>query len=249
MYPVLFRIGSLEITSFGVMAALGASVGLWIFRRELAFSRLPQGALDGAVAGVLGGLAGAKLLWTLEHLGEGPVGRLLTSRTGLSWFGGLAGGVAAGLVFFVVRGYPLIPVLAASTPALAAGHAIGRIGCFLVGDDYGRPTRLPWGVAFPAGFPPTTARVHPTQIYEALVLAALALVLVRWRRQGLDSPVVLARYLMLAGATRFAIEFIRVNERVLVGLTVAQFGSLAMVGAGLLVLRTKARRREGLRDS
>ena len=70
MYPVLFRIGEFEVTSFGVLVAIGALVGLWILNRELARSGLPSDALDAAIAGVVGGLAGAKLLWVAEHFGE-----------------------------------------------------------------------------------------------------------------------------------------------------------------------------------
>lgn len=243
MYPVLLRFGSFEVTSFGVMVGLGALVGLWIFGRELAISRLPEGAQNGAVLGVLGGLAGAKLLWTIEHLGEASALDLLLSRGGLSWFGGFAGGVTTALVYFAARGYPILSIVAASTPALAVGHAIGRIGCFLVGDDYGRQTNLPWGVAFPQGLPPTTARVHPTQIYEALALSVLAVLLLRWRRTGVDDGVVLGRYLVIGGAIRFAIEFIRVNERVLFGLTVAHLAALVMMAAGLVLLIYTARSR------
>jgi phosphatidylglycerol:prolipoprotein diacylglycerol transferase len=94
MYPVLFRLGSFEVTSFGVMVAIGALVGLWIFRRELERSGLPESATDAAVAGVLGGLVGAKLLWTIEHASEAPLMGLLLSRGGMSWFGGLAGALA-----------------------------------------------------------------------------------------------------------------------------------------------------------
>jgi phosphatidylglycerol:prolipoprotein diacylglycerol transferase len=236
MYPVLLRFGSFEVTSFGVMVGLGALIGLWIFGRELAASHLPDDAQNGAALGVVGGLVGAKLLWTIEHAGEGPVLDLLLSRGGLSWFGGFAGGVATALIYFAARGYPIVPIVAASTPALAIGHAIGRIGCFLVGDDYGRPTDLPWGVAFPQGLPPTTARVHPTQIYEALALSLLAVLLVRWRRADVDSAQVLGRYLLLGGAIRFAIEFVRINERVLFGLTVAHLGALLMMLLGIILL-------------
>jgi phosphatidylglycerol---prolipoprotein diacylglyceryl transferase len=236
MYPVLFKLGSFEITSFGVMVGLGALVGLWLLRRELVVSHLPEGAVDGAVAGVVAGLVGAKLLWTFEHLGEAPVTELLLSRGGLSWFGGLAGGVGTALAIFKIRRYAVVPILAASAPALALGHAIGRVGCFLVGDDYGRPTDLPWGVAFPQGLPPTTARVHPTQIYEALALLVLAALLIRWRRRGMANTTVLGRYLVFAGVVRFAIEFIRINERVVLGLTVAHLASLGMIAVGLVLL-------------
>jgi phosphatidylglycerol---prolipoprotein diacylglyceryl transferase len=183
MYPVLFRIGDFEITSFGVLVAVGALVGIWIFRRELKRNGLPDDGVDAAFVGVLGGLIGAKLLWTLEFSREASVTDLLFSRGGLSWFGGLTGGVGAGLWMVRRRRVPVVPALAAATPALAVGHAIGRIGCFMVGDDYGSPSNLPWAVAFPEGLPPTSVRVHPTQLYEAIALAGVAWALIR-RRAG-----------------------------------------------------------------
>lgn len=237
MYPVLFRIGTFEVTSFGAMVAVAALVGLWLFRRELHRSGLPSDASDAGLVGVVGGLVGAKLLWTIEHAGDAPVTELLFARGGLSWYGGLIGGVGAGLAYITIRRWPVVPTLAAATPALAFGHLIGRIGCFLVGDDYGRPTNLPWGVAFPEGLPPTTVRVHPTQLYEAIGLGVLGWLLMRWRRDGVPDAIVLGRYLIGAGTLRFAIEFIRVNERVAFGLSVAHFVSLAAsaVGIGLVL--------------
>jgi len=241
MYPVLFRVGSFEVTSFGVMVAVGAITGLWLFRRELRRRGLPEAAADAAIAGLFGGMIGAKLLYVFEHLGEEPFASLLFARGGLSWYGGLLGGVGSGLVAIVRARWPLVPVLAAATPALAVGHLLGRIGCFLVGDDYGRPTNLPWGVAFPDGLPPTSAPVHPTQLYEAAFLGVLTWLLLRWRRQGVSDAVVLGRYLVLAGAARFVIEFVRVNTRVLGGLTVAHLVSVALVAAGLVLLWFAAR--------
>lgn len=236
IYPVIFRIGEFEVTSFGLLVAIGALVGLWIFRRELQRSNLPEDAIDCAIAGVIGGMVGAKLLWVVEHLGEEPALDLLLSRGGMSWFGGFAGGVLAGLWVMQRKRLPKLQVLAAATPALAVGHAIGRIGCFLVGDDYGRPTTLPWGVAFPQGLPPTMIPVHPTQLYEAAALIPLAWILLRWRRAGRPDTDVLGGYLVAAGAIRFAIEFLRINERVLDGLSVAHLASLAAVAIGLLLL-------------
>lgn len=236
MYPILFRLGALEITSFGAMVALGALAGLWLFRRELRFSRLPDASADAAVVGLLCGFAGAKILHALLHLGEEPVVALLLSRSGFAWFGGLLGGVGGALVVIVTRGWPIVPILSAATPALALGHAIGRIGCFLVGDDYGRPTNLPWGVAFPEGLPPTIERVHPTQIYEMIPLVVLAALLVRWRRRGVADRAVLGRYLLIAGVVRFLIEFVRINDALALGLTAAQWiaGALVAVGIGLV---------------
>ena len=244
MYPTLFRIGSFEITSFGAMMALAALVGLWLFRRELEASGLPANASDAGLVGVFGGLVGAKLLWTFEHAGEAPFTDLLFARGGLSWYGGFVGGVGAGLAYIVIRGWPIVPTLSASTPALAFGHLIGRIGCFLVGDDYGRPTNLPWGVAFPEGLPPTTVPVHPTQLYEGIGLAVLGWLLIRWRRAGVPDGVVLARYLVGAGLLRFAVEWLRVDVRVAFGLSVAHIASLVVivVGVAALLLQRMPRR-------
>src|SRR5688500_8618376 len=241
MYPTLFRIGDFEVTSFGVMVAIAALVGIWLFQRELARRGLPENGVDAAIAGVLGGLAGAKLLWTLEHAGRGePIADLLFSRGGLRWFGGLIGGVTVGTWMLRRRRIPCLAGLAAASPALAIGHAIGRIGCFLVGDDYGRPTDLPWGVAFPEGLPPTEVPVHPTQLYEASLLVPIAWALIRWRRNGVADRVVLGRYFVLAGALRFAIEFVRINERILGPLTLAHLISASVVLAGVALLMTHA---------
>lgn len=237
MLPVLFRIGPLDITSFGVMVAIGALAGLWVFRRELARAHLPDAALDAAVYGLVGGLLGAKLLYVFEHLGESTFFALLLDRGGMSWFGGFVGGLTAGYLTIRAKRWPMIPVLSAATPALAVGQMLGRVGCFLVGDDYGRPTSLPWGVAFPKGLPPTFERVHPTQIYESIFLGFLAWLLIRWRRAGVSDRVVLGRYFVLAAGFRFLLEFVRVNVRVLGPFTVAQLFSLAVVVLGVVVLR------------
>jgi len=236
LYPVLFKIGALEITSFGVLMAVAMLMGIWVFHRELAQSRLPEDAINAAFAGVFGGLAGAKVIWTLEFMGEAPIGSLLFSRGGFSWYGGAIGGIGTGL--WMLRRYriPLLRGLAAATPALAIGHAIGRIGCFLVGDDYGRPTDLPWGVAFPLGLPPVTVPVHPTQLYEAVLLVPLTFFLIRWRRAGVGDAVVLGRYLVLAGLFRFTIEFVRVNRQILGPFTLAHVIALGLVAAGAVML-------------
>ena len=210
MYPVLFRVGEFEITSFGVVVAVAAIVGLWLFERERRRSGLPDHTMDAGMAGVFGGLAGAKVVWAIEHMGrESPFLDLLLSRGGLSWFGGFAGGLLAGLLVMRHHRLPILRVLAAATPALAIAHAIGRVGCFLVGDDYGVPSDLPWAVAFPEGLPPTTIPVHPTQLYEMLALLPLAWMLLRWRRQRQPDRFVLGSYLIAAGAVRFLIEFLR----------------------------------------
>ena len=243
MYPTLVRIGDFEITTFGALVALGALIGLWVFARELERSRLPSSGVDAALAGVVGGLIGAKLVWAIEFRNDAPFFSLLFSRGGLSWFGGFLGGVGTGVWMLRRQRIPLMPALSAASPALALGHAIGRIGCFLVGDDYGRPTDLPWGVAFPRGLPPTNVPVHPTQLYEAAGLAVLAWALMRWRGRKTPDIVVFGRYLMLAGALRFSIEFVRINRRIAGPFTLAQLIALAVTGIGVAMIWKASRRK------
>jgi phosphatidylglycerol:prolipoprotein diacylglycerol transferase len=241
MLPVLFRVGSFEITSFGVMVALGAALGVLLLRHELARRGLDVAAgTDAALVGVLAGLVGAKLLFVVEHLDEGVAVTLL-SRGGMSWFGGLIGGVAGGIFVVARRRLPVLAALSAAAPALTLGHAIGRLGCLLVGDDYGRPTMLPWGIAFPEGYPPTAVPVHPTQLYEAIPLFVFTWLLVRWRRRGVPDALVFGRYLVLVGATRFLVEIVRVNVRVAFGLSAAQYFALGAIAGGI-VLHVAARR-------
>lgn len=222
--------------------AVAALVGLWLFRRELNRAGLPPNASDAGFAGIFGGLLGAKLWWTVEFLDSAPYFSLLLSRGGLSWFGGFTFGVAAGLLVIRIKRLPLLAILSAAAPALAIGHAIGRIGCFLVGDDYGKVSDLPWAFAFPEGLPPTFDPVHPTQLYEALPLFLIGAVLMRLRKARRHDRLVFGTYLVLAGTTRFLIEFVRVNDHVIGPLTVAHLASMLVVASGIVLLSLPVRR-------
>jgi phosphatidylglycerol:prolipoprotein diacylglycerol transferase len=136
----------------------------------------------------------------------------------------------------------------ASVP-LAAGYAIGRIGCQLAGDgDYGKDWDGPWAMAYPHGTVPTTTPVHPTPVYETLAMGLVALVL--WRLRHRWRPGTLfGLYLILAGAERFLVEFLRRNPDELLGLTQPQLLSVVMMagGAAFLGLRGIMARRYGAR--
>jgi phosphatidylglycerol---prolipoprotein diacylglyceryl transferase len=115
------------------------------------------------------------------------------------------------------------------------GYAVGRIGCFLRGDDYGIPTDLPWGLSFPKGLPPTTVKVHPTQIYETLAsLVIFAIILwvmsPRFKREG---PLIFV-YAVFAGIERFLVEFIRTNDSFAWGLTQQQWIAIGMMVVGIV---------------
>ncbi len=129
-----------------------------------------------------------------------------------------------------IRGISVKSVMDAVAVAGALGQAIGRVGCFLVGDDYGRVTDVPWAVSFPNGAPPTLDRVHPTQIYEILWLLPVAALL--WRRRE-RSPFLFGEYIALNGFGRIFIEMLRVNPKVAFGLTEPQIVGLALIVVGV----------------
>ena len=234
MYPVLFHIGWFTMNSFGLMMALAfiaaGFIAHWQFKKRGIRPDFVYGLL---IAAVVGGLLGAKIYYLILHPSEWP-GNLL-SGGGLVWFGGLFGAIIAVVIVTLVSKQRLAVVMDAGALAVSVGYAVGRIGCFLNGDDYGLPTKLPWGMSFPNGTPPTTVRVHPTQLYESaasLVIFAILLWVIapRFKREG---PLIFA-YAILAGIERFLVEFIRTNKPVLLGLTQQQWIAIAMIIVGIV---------------
>jgi phosphatidylglycerol:prolipoprotein diacylglycerol transferase len=241
MRPVLFYLGAVPVSSFWVMAFAGFFAAFLVVRSDV----LRRGfgidlAYDMTLYVYIGGWVGARLFliptaWDL-FTGD-PIGFLLTS-SGWVWYGGLIGGIVALWILTRRRGLQFLLLADVIAPALALGQGIGRIGCQLSGDgDYGTPTTLPWGMSYPHGVVPTTDYVHPTPIYETL--ACFAIFVYLWRRQRQHPPVgdSTARYFILAAVLRFLVEFVRRNPAWLAGLTTAQWFSVAMAVAGVLLMR------------
>jgi phosphatidylglycerol:prolipoprotein diacylglycerol transferase len=252
-----------NITGYGIMLMVGFLIGGWLIDRDLrSRGYAPDYAADITVAAVIGGVLGAKL-WYVAATGD--PGALLT-RGGLVWYGGFIGVALAVLANGWRLGVPLRWTCELTAPALPAAYALGRIGCFLVGDDYGRPTSLPWAVAFPQGIPPTTAGslardygiampegvtpdtlvgVHPTQLYEAVVMIAVFMLLWQLRTRPRPAGRLFGLYLMLAGAERFLVEFVRAKaDRLTLGLTLAQFTALALIVTGGVLWTVWSKREE-----
>jgi phosphatidylglycerol:prolipoprotein diacylglycerol transferase len=246
MYPELFRIGDFVISTFGVMMAIAFLTGSWITARRMQEEGLdPDLAWSLLVWVMLGGIAGSKLYFAVDvHLRTGaPFGDLLFSRDGITWYGGLVMATLVGAIGCRVHGVSVKKVMDCTAVAGAVGQSLGRVGCFLVGDDYGMPTDLPWGLAFPEGAPPTLQTVHPTQIYEILWLLPVAAVL--WRRRH-RSPFLFGEYIAANGFGRIFIETLRVNPKVAFGLTEPQIvGAMLIVGGVASWLYFRGRESQG----
>ncbi len=233
----------------------------YVMRAELGrMGHNPEKAWDFVFMAVIGGILGAKgyyVLLNYERLLTDPM-PLLLARGGLVWYGGFA--LAAALVIWEIKrsGIPLREGLDASAPALALAYAVGRMGCFLVGDDWGRPTDSWVGIAFPRGMPPSTVDVierdfgiavdpglveefgqvvpvHPTQLYEVGMSTLIFFLLWRLRGGGRPAGWIFMLWLTLAGVERFLVEFLRAKDDRFIGfLTLAQMISLGIVVVGLL---------------
>jgi phosphatidylglycerol:prolipoprotein diacylglycerol transferase len=241
MRPVLFEVGPFEVHSWGVMVALALVLAGAILRREL--DRLVgrgDVATSLVIAAGVGGIVGARLYWPAEHAGEASVVDSL-SGAGFTWYGGVLGGAAAVLLIACRRGVPFDALLGAAAPALALGYGVGRIACQLAGDGtYGIASDLPWAMSYPHGEVPTTERVHPTPVYETFV--SLLIFWLLWRSRRHWPPLRLfGTYLLLAGAERLLVEFLRRNDEVIAGLTQPQLFSLAMIASGALLLAVAPR--------
>jgi phosphatidylglycerol---prolipoprotein diacylglyceryl transferase len=245
--PILFELGPVEVHSWGVMAAVAFAAAWFILRRELdRLSGRGEVAFPLVFAAAIGGIVGSRVYWLFEHLGDTSLTDSF-SGAGFTWYGGLLGGAFAVVLVARRRGLPLDVLLGAAAPALALGYALGRVACQLAGDGtYGVASDLPWATSYPHGEVPTTERVHPTPVYETLV--GLVIFAVLWRLRERVAPLRLfALYLVLAGAERLLVEFIRRNDEVLLGLTQPQLFAVAMlaVGAGALTLPARVTGRLG----
>ncbi len=262
LYPLVFNIGPLAVTGYGIMMMIGFLVGGWAIQRDLHRRKLNEDyAADIVVAAVIGGVIGAKLWYVVltQDLGA------MLSRGGLVWYGGFIGGTVAVILNSWMKKVPIRLTAELVAPALAVGYALGRVGCFLVQDDYGVPTALPWGFRFPQGQPPTTAQnlmdfgvsvpqgvspveilaVHPTQLYEAAAMLLVFWFLWRLRRHSHGMGWLMGLYVALAGVERFLIEFLRAKDDRFVGtFTVAQLTSLILIVVGAIAMARFDRRRE-----
>jgi phosphatidylglycerol:prolipoprotein diacylglycerol transferase len=234
------------VKTFGVMFALAfLAVGAMMWRRLQEIDKPTDWAYESVFSALIGGLVGAKLYYVIEHPGEFSLSGLF-SGSGLVFYGGAIGGIVGVLLWAWYRGMLNGYLYDMGGIGLAIGYSIGRIGCQLSGDgDYGTASSLPWAMAYPDGEVPTTQEVHPTPVYETLAMGLVAWLLWRWRDR-FQPGTLMGFYLIFAGIERFLVEFIRRNSDAALGLTAAQFESVAFFIIGGIVLAVIGRRHGGL---
>ena len=251
-HPFAYSLGPLQITGFGLAVLLGFVIAQYVTQAELARrGHDPSPIPDLVFAAVLGTLIGAKLYYVAVITHDW---RDIFSRAGFVFWGGFMGSVALCALVIWKKKLRFTRISDVAGIAIAAGYSVGRTGCWAVGDDYGRPWASRFAVAFPEGAPPSTAgnmaqlfgmnspagtspytvlSVYPTQLYETVLGFVMFTILWRYRDHKHAEGWLFGFYLVLAGAERFAIEFLRAkDDREFGPLTVAQVIALTAIAIG-----------------
>jgi phosphatidylglycerol:prolipoprotein diacylglycerol transferase len=249
-HPFAYGFGPIQFTGFGIAILMCFVVAQVAAQQELVRrGHSPEPIGDMIFAALIGGLLGAKLYYVVV-LGHWDS---IFDRGGFVYWGGFIGGALAVIGVVLGKRAGLAKMSDVSAPALAAAYAVGRTGCWAVGDDYGRPWRGFLAVAFPDGAPPSTAgimardfgvpmaagvspttvlSVYPTQLYEVAMGLVMFGILWRLRDHKHAEGWLFGLYCVLSGLERFVIEFYRAkDDRFVAGLTYAQ-----MIAVGFIVL-------------
>lgn len=257
MHPRLLTTDYFVLHTFGVLMLTAFLAAFWWVRRSARRRGLNTNWVVSLSLWLIGGgLVGAKLLMIgRKLLGQSPHPGQLFSLSLLEgvgdFYGGFLGALAAAMIYF--RLHPLLPAWRIADqfgPASALGQAIGRLGCLMAGDDYGRPASLPWAITFTnpeasrLGGVPLGVALHPVQLYESLACLGLFFFLTRLtRRQKFDGEIILT-YVLGYAVLRFVIEYFRGDPDrgfVFGGLfSTSQFIALLVGAASLFLLVRRA---------
>jgi phosphatidylglycerol:prolipoprotein diacylglycerol transferase len=246
MHPYLFTIGRFRLATYGVLVALGYLAALFYARtnaRRIAFDE--EQFWDMFAALIIGAVMGGKILYAVlfwHGFGDSFFGRLWgvlrDFRSGFVYLGGLAGAISVGYWYLRKNAIEFFSTADMLAPAIALGHAIGRIGCFMAGCCYGLPTSGRFGVVFndPDCLVPSYylgVPLHPVQLYESVCNLLLFLALHRMflAREKFRKGAVFMAYACGYALVRFSLEFLRGDERggFFLWLSPSQWGAVAML--------------------
>lgn len=256
MHPRLLTTRFFTVHTFGVLLAAAYLAALWWLVRGARRSKVdPETVMSLGTWAIVGAILGAKALLFVRSVSDysGGVADLWSIVTSAGdFYGGFIGGLIASTLFFWWHpGSRFWKIADLCAPAIALGQAIGRIGCLMAGDDYGRPASIPWAVTFTdpeaasIGGAPLGVPLHPVQLYESVVCFALFLLLTRLAQRRHRDGDIIVMYTGLYAVVRVVLEFFRgdADRGFVFGglLSTSQFigiGMIAMAG-GLFLARRR----------
>jgi phosphatidylglycerol:prolipoprotein diacylglycerol transferase len=247
MFPILFKIGPVTFYSYGLMVALGFLAGIFVALRFAKKEKIQADAmLDISFYTLIFGLIGARIFYIISDYSyflKNPLEAFMFWKGGMVFWGGVLFGITALVSVSLIKKLSVLRVLDIASLSTMIGYSIGRIGCFLRGCCYGEVCGLPWAVKFPDLY----GLRHPTQIYASLSGLAIFLLLVSFWKRKKFSGQIFCLALILYSIYRFLIEFIRVNPRVIFGLSQAQVISIVIFPVavslyGILYFKSRVRK-------
>lgn len=246
MFPVLFRIGSFYVPTYGVLVAIAFLTGLAITTRLGRRTGFPAEKITNlAVYCAIAGIAGAKLFMFLFDIGDyirdpGQIFSMATLQAAGVFHGGFIVALIFAYIYLQRQKLPILKTMDVFAPGIAIGQAIGRLGCFAAGCCWGKVCYLPWGVRFRSNFAspvPLDKPLHPVQLYESAADLFIFFLLYRFLGRSHRNGQVIGLYLVLYSTARFIIEFFREHEQALVGpFSLTQWIALALLGLGAILL-------------
>jgi phosphatidylglycerol---prolipoprotein diacylglyceryl transferase len=252
MYPVLLKIGPIALYTYGFFVALAFVVGISIAKWEAERLGLDPGPVtDLCFYILLSAMIGARLFYIAVNPGmflNDPMEILKIWNGGLVFYGGFIVAAVVAIVYLKKRRLPLWQTADVLAPGLAAGHVLGRVGCFFAGCCYGKACDLPWAVTFshPLSLAPLGTPLHPSQLYEVLNNLVVFSVLWLFRRRKTFDGQVFWIYLLMYGITRAVLEIFRGDPRgvFLNGqLSVSQIIGIGLAAMAMVMLKVKPGRR------
>jgi phosphatidylglycerol---prolipoprotein diacylglyceryl transferase len=217
MFPILYKIGPINLYTYGFFLSLGFLIAILVAGREARRLGLPEGHFyDLCFYIIVASIVGSRLLFVLldiRHFLENPLKIFALWEGGLVFHGGLIAALVFAFFFMRRHKMPWRATLDALAVGMPLGVAFGRIGCFMAGCGFGKPADLPWAVRFthPETLCPVQDPLHPAQLYEALLsFGIFVLVFLLRKHKRFDGQTVLT-YFVLAGLARFTVEFFRAS--------------------------------------
>ena len=223
MHPILLKLGSLNLYTYGLMLFISFIVGIKLLEhRAKKFGVPSQKIVDLALWILVAVVLGSRLLYVIFHWSEfkddliGIIAFWRGGLAGLMFYGGLVGAIIAGILYVRSQKLPLLKMLDAVTPAIVLGEFFTRIGCFFNGCCFGNPTNSPCGVVFPynspAGYTFQSVKIHPTQLYSSLAGLSLFFLTLWLEKRKLKTGVLFFLIMTLYSTYRFLIDFVRYYE-------------------------------------
>lgn len=225
MYPIVCKIGPFTIYSYGLLFALATLVCIFLLSKDAKRLGLSQDfAIDFTFWILIGGILGARVLYILLNLrffSDNPGEIFKLWHGGLVWHGGLIGAIIFGIFYLKIKRLAVIETLDLISPYVALGQAIGRIGCFLNGCCYGKPS------SFGLYFPMYNTKLFPAQLFSSLNLFLIFIFLKYIQKKSYHPGKILFSYLILASLERLIVEFLRGDSPAFIwNLTIFQVISL-----------------------